>query len=247
MTQLPWYRTAFERQYRDVYAHRDLAAARFEASALVALGCAGRCLDLCCGFGRHTLALCELGLDAYGLDLSADLLAAASELPAASLLAGRLLQGDARALPFRSGSMQSVCVLFQSFGYFDERDNQHMLAEIARVLARGGLLVLDLMNAERVRAGLVAESQRELGSAILMERRHLSQQGRRVVKELRLQLNGQPDRAWREDVRLYELEEMRALGAAVGLELRNPCGSFRREPFEAGSERMLLCFERWGR
>ena len=63
MTQA-WFEEAFRDDYRAVYPHRDLEAARPEVRWLVERGARGRTLDLCCGFGRHTLLLRESGVDA---------------------------------------------------------------------------------------------------------------------------------------------------------------------------------------
>lgn len=232
----PWYERAFRDDYRLVYAHRDLASARAEVGWLVEQGLAGRVLDLCCGFGRHTLALAERGLDAFGLDLSADLLAAARELEGYErLLAGRLVRADATRVPFAEAAFDGVAVLFSSFGYFGEEGDARMLGEVARVLRPGGLAVLDLMNPARIRAGLVPASTRSGPGFELAERRSLAEGGRRVVKEVELTLTdaspGSPRvRRWREDVRMYEPAEVRALLARAGLSLERAAGDFGGAP-----------------
>jgi len=226
-----WYETAFEGGYLDVYPHRDLASARREASALVARGLdESPMLDLGCGFGRHTLAFAELGLDVCGLDLSIDLLSRARELEGARRLAGRLARGDFRRLPYRSGSFGAVAMLFSSFGYFDDAANGVVLAEVARVLRRGGTLVLDLMNAARVRATLVPESRTEACGRLLLERRALTDGGRRVRKDVELRESDGSLRRWHEDVRLYDPPELRRLLAANGLELMRTEGDFDGAP-----------------
>jgi len=131
----PWYVEAFREGYLQLYPHRDLGAARREAAFLVARGLRGRVLDLCCGFGRHTLALREQGFDAIGLDLSPELLAHAAQGPGWELLRGRLLRGDARVLPFAERSFGSLVNLFSSFGYFGEEGDRQVLREIARTFA----------------------------------------------------------------------------------------------------------------
>ena len=83
MTSAPWYVEAFRSDYREVYAHRNLAAAREEVRWLVEdvlAGARGVVLDDCCGFGRHGVAMSERGLDVVGIDLSFDLLRGAREL-----------------------------------------------------------------------------------------------------------------------------------------------------------------------
>ncbi len=240
----PWYEEAFRSDYRRVYAHRDLASARSDIAFLNARGLKGRVLDLCCGFGRHTLAMRELGIDAFGLDLSMDLLREARLLENAALLDSRLMRGDATALPFRRGIFDGVVNLFSSFGYFGELGDARMLSEIARVLKPSGIAILDLMNPAFVRANLRAESSREGQDFLVRESRSLSDGGRRVVKEVELRLADGGIRRWREDVRLYEEAELRSLLSGRGLQVESIHGEFDGRAFAADSPRLLLSARR---
>lgn len=235
-----WFEDAFRADYRRVYPHRDLEAARPEVRWLVEHGVRGRVLDLCCGFGRHSWLLAEAGCDVAGIDLSQDLLLAARELPDFERrLRGRLIRSDARELPFRAASFDSVVNLFSSFGYFGELDDARMLREIGRVLRAGGLAVLDLMNPAYVRANLRDETVREDDAFLLRERRALADGGRRVIKDVELVSDGETKR-WREDVRLYELPEIRALLVGNGFEPLSVAGGFDGRAFDAQAPRMLL-------
>jgi len=222
----PWFDAAFGAAYRDVYPHRDLAAARCEVAGLLERGLGrtgGPALDLGCGFGRHLAALRERGVDAFGLDRSAELLA--------SIEAGlrrRVVRGDFRALPFGARSFGAVAMLFTSFGYFEDTENERVLAEVARVLVPGGELVLDLMNPARVRATLVPESRSARGGLAIVERRRLERGGTRVVK----------------DVRLYEPDELARLAADHGLERVRVEGDFDGRPFAPEAPRQLVWLRR---
>jgi SAM-dependent methyltransferase len=94
----------------------------------------GRCLDLGCGGGVHLSALAARGWDLVGTDLSADQLrvarARAPDTP--------LVRADAAALPFREGSFDAVVM---AFVHTDLDDLAAALAEAARALRSGGLLV----------------------------------------------------------------------------------------------------------
>lgn len=236
----PWYLTAFRSDYREVYPHRDLESARREVAALLQSGLRGRVLDLCCGFGRHSLALAEAGVAVVGLDLSAELLADASGLEGGERLRGRLVRGDALALPFRARSFDGLVNLFSSFGYFGERGDARMLDEIARVVRPGARVVLDLMNPARIRAQLVPESRTRREGLELLERRSLLDAGRRVIKEVLLILPSGEQRRWREDVRMYEIEELAPLLADRGLRIESVAGDFDGAPYGAESARQLL-------
>lgn len=240
----PWYVAAFGPGYRDLYPHRDLESARREARWLTDHGARGRVLDLCCGFGRHTLSLCELGADAFGLDLSPALLAQARELTGTASLAGRLVRGDARVLPFAARSFDALVMLFSSFGYFDERGDRLVLEEIARVLRPGGTAIFDLMNPPYVRAKLVPESRRVRNGATIVETRRLEGDGRFVVKHVDVAVAGGESRQWRERVRLYEASEFDELLRAHGLVPRGAYGDYDATAQTDASPRQIRVAQR---
>jgi len=240
----PWYDAAFQRDYLRVYPRRDLESARPEVAFLLERGVSGRVLDLCCGFGRHTLLLRAAGVEVFGLDRSAELLAAAHDLPRAEqLLRGRLVRADMQSIPFRAARFDAVVNLFSSFGYLGEDGDAAVLAEIARVLRPGGLAVLDLMNPARVRSALVERSERAGPGFELLERRRLADGGRRVIKEVELELDGRV-RRWVEDVRLYEAAELDDMLARAGLTGIGAWGDFDARPPGPEAPRFIVCARR---
>ena len=202
----PWWQTAFGEHYSEVYAHRDDAAAASEVAALLPHLPRGPVLDAGCGAGRHLAALRAAGIPAVGFDYSGDLLAQARMRPGCR---GHLARGDLRALPV-AGDLSAVLLLFTVFGYFSDEQNAQVLRDLAGLLAPGGVLVLDLPAAERLRTGLVPESRRQTPRGELIERRRLV--GQRVVKTVSL-----PGLDYEESVRLYEAGEVRDLASAAGL------------------------------
>jgi len=236
----PWYVAAFRSSYLEVYPHRDLVSARREVAWIREQGIDGRVLDLCCGFGRHSLALLESGADVYGVDLSADLLEHAAELEGGERLRSRLVRGDARFVPFAARSFDAVVNLFSSFGYFGDDGDARVLDEIARLVRPGGRVLLDLMNPPRIRAGLVPHSVNERDGMRLEESRSLQEQGRRVVKDVELRLADGRTQSWRESVRMYETDELRALLASRGLTLERVSGDFAGSPPGPDADRQIL-------
>lgn len=245
MPPSPWYVEAFRSDYRDVYAHRNLDAARSETEWLatsVLTNTNGPILDDCCGFGRHSLALAERGFTVLGIDLSFDLLRSSSDLPNAEThLAGRLAQADMRRLPFQDDAFSAVVNLFTSFGYLGDDGDAAALSEMTRVLRPGGTLVMDLMNPSRIRSSLRPSSREERDGIVLESRRSLEDGGRRVVKEVDLTLADGTSRSWREDVRMYEPDEINGRLAALGLTVAQRAGSFAGEAYDPEtSERQIV-------
>lgn len=92
----------------------------------------GLCLDLGCGGGLYLDALAATGRTVVGLDRSAD------QLRYAGQRSPDVVQGDGAALPFIDGSFDAVAAIWIST---DVDDFTAVLAEAARILLPGGLLV----------------------------------------------------------------------------------------------------------
>ena len=105
-------------------------------------------LELGCGTGRLLSPLARTGVPMVGLDRSAAMLAYARRRLARLPRAVRppLVRGDMRHLPFRRarfGMVLAAYGLTQSL--VNDVDLDGMLAEIARVLRRGGIAAFDLV------------------------------------------------------------------------------------------------------
>ena len=234
-----WFVTAFGELYPLLYAHRDDQAAARELAGLAALlgrPLAGaRALDLGCGVGRHAEALAAAGTRLTGIDLSAPLLARAARR---SALAGRLVRGDMRSLPF-GPVFDLVLNLFTSFGYFSgDEENEQVVREMARVLVTGGVLVIDHIHRERLLRDLVPEDVREEGGLVIRQCREI--RGQRIRKEIAVCWPDGRERRFVEDVRLYRPEEMAALLAAAGLAAPRFYGSLAGAPFGPDAPRMVV-------
>jgi SAM-dependent methyltransferase len=231
-----WFEEWFGEEYLALYPERDQEEAEQMAELIhrhVMLAPGSPALDLACGAGRHMAAMSARWWT-VGLDLSPALLRIArAEHPELCLL-----RGDMRWLPFRSGTFALVANLFTSFGYFRE-DEQHVqvVSEIARVLRQGGWLVLDYLNAPHVRRTLVPVDERRVGSRVVEQRRHISEDGRFVIKSITLADEG---RVFSERVRLFEVPELRAMLAQCGLELTDLAGNYDGAPWSANAPRAIL-------
>lgn len=242
-----WWQSAFDALYPGLYAHRSPQEA---TAALAAFAPhlprmdGSLCLDIGCGQGRYLRALRENGAAAIGLDYSLALLRVArEEQPGAPLV-----RGDMRDLPFRSGSATIALSMFTSFGYFaSDAENEAVIREIGRVLAPGGRVLLDYLNAAQVRSSLVPVSSRVLGEARLDERRWVTPDGRFLCKETRVWAAETPPRVILERVRLYTPEDLTAMASSAGLATVRVFGDYGAEPFElTASPRWILVAEKEG-
>jgi len=221
-----WYRDWFGEEYLALYPHRNEIEAR-DGVDLALRACGrpeGLVLDLASGAGRHLLEFERRGIEAVGLDLSRTLLGEARTNGSP-----RLVEADMRDLPFGNGAFEMVVNFFTSFGYFAKpEDDQRVLAEIRRVLRRGGCFMLDFLNAERVRATLVDRDERTLDDRLVVQERRLEENGKVVVKEIRIlgPSGEQPQNTFFERVRLYTPQELEAMLRRAGLKPEQTYGDY---------------------
>src|SRR5437879_6135958 len=106
---------------------------------------AGAALDLCCGPGRHSVALAKRGLTVTAVDRSAFLLGKARERASAAGVNVEFIEEDMRRFR-RPGSFDLICNLFTSFGYFEsEGEDLEVLRNIRESLKPGGVFVIDVI------------------------------------------------------------------------------------------------------
>ncbi len=101
----------------------------------------GRYLDLACGTGNYTAALAARGLDMTGIDAS-DVMLAAARAKAPAIVWSK---GRAEDLPYADRSFDGVMC---SFAIHHFSDIGAALAEVARVLGRGRLVILTATPAQ---------------------------------------------------------------------------------------------------
>ena len=104
-----------------------------------------RCLDLGCGLGRHSLALCELGMDITAIDTSPNGLLHTQETALEMGCQINLACADMGDLPFRHLSFDLIVswnVLYHGMLH----DVERAIAEIRRCLVPGGWLLCTFIS-----------------------------------------------------------------------------------------------------
>lgn len=102
-------------------------------------------LDLGCGKGRHVVLMRELGIEAYGIDVSDNAIAFARQWLAARGLTAKLATGLMSRLPYPDARFDFVV----SHGVFDHVlavVRQAALVEVERVLKPGGWFFVSVIS-----------------------------------------------------------------------------------------------------
>ena len=211
---------------------------------LLELPAGARLLDVPCGQGRHAHLLAEAGFDVDGLDYSDHLVGLARERGTGPTL--RYVRGDMRALPARwAGRFDAVLNLFTSFGFFlDPSEDARVIAQFARVLKPGGVLVFHAGSRDGVMARFLDRDwwQTEDGTIVAHEREFDPLSG---VLHIRSTFRGPGVDGQREHrIRLYTATRIAELCAAAGLLVEQAFDGFRDRPLTRTSSEMLLVARR---
>jgi SAM-dependent methyltransferase len=201
----------------------------------------GYVLDVACGTGRHTIALCKAGFDVVGLDISSNLLKIAKKRGASVLV-----RADMRFLPFKQEIFTAAISMDNSIGYLPtEKEDAQSLADIKRVLKADGIFVLDVFNREKLHKKYrsVAPSQKlyEYPSFTLQQERSVSSDGgwlcdHWIVK----QRSDGHVRVFDHKVRLYTCARLENILLEVGFHVRAVFGDYERQPFSDASPRLII-------
>jgi len=234
-----WFRDWFGDAYISLYPHRDEEEAEsgvrlFIEDAQVPPGT--RVLDLACGAGRHLERLRSRGYEATGMDLSATLLAEARRRAG---VAGAIVRGDMRALPFADACFGALVNFFTSFGYFlTAEEDLHVVGEIRRVLQPGAPFIMDYLNAPWVIDRLEPETVSEINGQRVRQVRWV--EGDHVFKRIELLDGSAEPEVFHERVRLYDLASLEEILGERGLVVESRFGGYDGAPFHNGSPRLIL-------
>lgn len=230
-----WFNTSY---YHKLYAHRDDNEAQlFIKNVLEALPISAQCklLDLACGRGRHSIYLNENNCDVIGLDLSERNIEFAKSFESEKL---KFEVGDMRE-NFGNQRFDYIFNLFTSFGYFqDKEDNIKACQSIHKALKPGGYLILDFMNVNKVKLGLVKEEVKLVEGIEFHIERFI--RSNKVVKKISFHDKGK-DFNYEEQVQLLELSDFEELFEKTDLKIEKTYGDFNLQGFDPiNSERLIL-------
>lgn len=203
-------------------------------------------LDLGCGRGRHSITLAERGYNVLGVDLSKEVIDKATEI---------VYERKLKNLRFEVGDMRrpldkkfdAVVNLFTTFGYFlRDNENARVVQSVETMLDKGGVFILDYLNAYKVQKHLVPAEKEEFQNLMVHLRREI--RGNMVYKNIRFTGEDVDEPIeYQERVKLYELDWFENIFKENGFDIKQVYGSYEGEPFDKeNSPRLLMVAEKRG-
>nr|WP_240449460.1 class I SAM-dependent methyltransferase [Streptomyces harenosi] len=192
-------------------------------------------VDCPSGYGRHSVALAERGLNVTGVDINTRFLGLARERAARHGVAVNFVQGDMRKLP-AVGPADAVINMFYSFGFFTEEEDVQVARGFQEILRPGGKFLMHTMVTVPAFADgrIPLEERRKLRSgSTLVSRRRLNPVSRREEGIWSLLDDDGTERSLTPyDARIYTDEEFTALCREAGFSEVEVYGDWDGRPYE---------------
>ncbi len=246
---IPWWQLVFTEEYfRTIpmgFHRQTIREARFIAESL-GVGEGATILDLCCGFGRHTIELAKRGYDMAGLDLSMPLLQKALREAQRRSLSIKFIHGDVRELSF-NGIFDAIFSFQTSFGYFDDRTSFNILRGVARALKPGGRFLIEVTNRDWIVPRLPLRIWWEGPECLFLEEVEMDYTTSTLhTKRSYIYDDGRPP--WEQNIfiRTYSAHELRRMLELAGLRVLSLSGSIQTRGYFLGpdSPQIILLAER---
>lgn len=244
MSGSPWYTTYFGEDYLRIYDFLTPELTAWEVKGVLqrlALPVGSAILDLCCGHGRHAIALAKRGYRVTGQDLSEFFLRRAQADAESQGVQVRWVQSDMRHIPCQS-EFDAVINLFGSFGYLEnEEEDQQVLQQVQQALKPGGLFLLETMQREALLHSFAFHeiNRHEDGLIVLQERSFDLLSSRSHAQITLLAADGQRSE-YHHSVRLYTLTELARLLNNAGLPIQAYYGGLDGRDLHLTSQRQVV-------
>ncbi|POY36106.1 SAM-dependent methyltransferase [Solitalea longa] len=236
--QQKWYQNWFNSPYYHIlYNKRDEREAEHLMDNLceyLTPSSSERMLDVGCGKGRHAIYLNKKGYEVTGIDLSEENIRLANIHENAKL---HFYVHDMRNL-FFINYFDIVFNLFTSFGFFEkDRDHQHAVNMFARSLKKGGVLVLDFMNAEKLKNNLVQREVQHIENIEFHIQRKIENGA--IIKKIDFEDKGRHF-AFKEEVKALMPDDFKRYFEKAGFEIETAFGDYNLGPFKPETSDRLL-------
>ncbi len=208
-----------------------------------------RILDLACGFGRHSLELARRGFSVVGVDITKDYVDYAQQQAQREGLDAHFLCMDIRRVPFAGEFDAMLNMADGAVGYLEnDAENRKIFEVAARALKPGGRHFMDIMN------GGYADSHFPCRLWDAGEK-CLTLSAFEWNRETRILLYGQVDYAYGaplpkpdmqegNPIRLYTLQELRALLPPLGLQITAAYADFTGTPASDRGIQLMVCSQK---
>lgn len=243
-----WFEKIFDNDYIRAYAkqNKDTAENVDGIIELLAPEKNMKILDLCSGYGRHSLELARRGYNITGYDLSEEFLNYAKKKASEEKLKVNFLHGDVRELDYKD-EFDIVLNLYTSFGFFSHDENQEVIESIARALVPHGRFLIQALCF----SGLIRRANPEQPASVfegdgvtIIDTRDWDLEQNILNVSRKLFFDDGDKKEYSFAMRVYTLAEILRMIQKAGLKLVDYFGDFKGTTFDYQSLHYIIIAEK---
>ena len=237
-----WYKEWFSNKlYLELYSNRNEKEAEDLINLIqrtISIHTGSKILDVCCGSGRHSIALAKRGYDVTGFDLSKYLISQAvkekKKLIENNIKLNFMIK-DMRKFDF-GNSFDAVINVFSSFGYFDnDKENFSVFSNANKSLKEKGFFAFDYMNESYLKTNLIKFSKSVINGKTIRQKRRIENDF--VIKDILTE-----NKTYTERVKLYSLKDIYNALSSFNFRVINIFGDYFGNNFNLDKSKRLIVF-----
>jgi len=199
-------------------------------------------LDMPCGYGRHANIFAKRGFHVTGIDNSEGFLKIAREDKSSGNV--DYICQDMREIDYDS-EFDVVMILSGSFGYFSDEDNEKVIRAVAKALKPGGMFIMDNLSRDHHMISFNTQVVCRMNDDFMIDDNSFDFiSGRHKCKRTIIR-NGK-HKEYEFFIRLYNINELRAMGEKYGLILKHTYGDWKGNPYDMRARRQIVVFGKEG-
>jgi len=196
-------------------------------------------LDLCCGVGRHSIALARRGFKVTGVDVTPHYLREARHKAKKAKLNIEFIKDDMRRF-YRRNTYDVVINLFGSFGYFEnQRDDYRVAKNAYSSLRKNGTFIIELMGKEVLARIFQKRDWYEIDDTIVLEERKTDKDWKRIESRWII-VKSRRRKEFTISLRLYSAVELSDLLQSVGFKKTDIYGNLTGAPYDQVAKRLVV-------
>ncbi len=195
-------------------------------------------LDLGCGWGRHSIELAKRGYEVTGLEINPSYIKEAKKRASSAGVKIDFVEKDMRKITF-SEEFDAIILLWNSFGYFSDKENEKLIKSIYKALKEEGHFVLEIINRDWIVRHFTPKNWQKLNDIYILEdRKFVLDESRVKGKITYIQENKKMERIT--NFRFYSYHEIRAILKSTGFRKTQGYGSLEETPIELDTHLMEI-------
>lgn len=195
-------------------------------------------LDVACGHGRHAAIFSREGNDVTGIDSNSSFIKLAKNHFSSGHQNPEYYCMDMREVNF-SDKFELALLLFSSFGYYSDEENEQILAAISKSLKLGGYFCLDVMNKDNKISTLPANTILEKEHNMMVDQASYNSLSKRIETK-RIYIKDNIVTRCQYSIRVYNFTELVELCSKNNLVVEHAYGNWEGDDVSNELGRIIL-------